>query len=82
MLASVVNSRRHPLRTPPSPFLRYFSTPSDFYHQRSADCFALFAFGYLFSFHTNTNCPFCKPFVLITMRIARGGRYPSVHVLE
>ena len=34
--------------------------------------FALFALSQLFSFHTNTNCPFCNPFVLITIRIAPG----------
>jgi hypothetical protein len=27
-------------------------------------------------FHTNTNCPFCKPFVLTFIQIARGVGYP------
>src|SRR6266567_6141254 len=33
-------------------------------------CFALFAPRYLSCFHTNTNCPSCKSFVLTTMQIA------------
>jgi hypothetical protein len=36
------------------------------------NCFAHFAPHYLVPFHTNTNCPICKSFVLITMQIARG----------
>ena len=39
-------------------------------------CFALFAPCYLPSFHANTNCPLCNPFVLITIRIARGVATP------
>ena len=37
--------------------------------------FAHFALRYLVSFHTNTNCPTCNSFVLITMQIARGWGY-------
>jgi len=36
------------------------------------NCFAHFAPRYLVPFHTNTNCPICKSFVLITMQIAGG----------
>ena len=37
-----------------------------------ATAIAFFALCHLLSFHTNTNCPFCNSFVLITIRIARG----------
>jgi hypothetical protein len=35
-----------------------------------------FAPCYLVCLHTNTNCPFCKSFFLITMQIAGGGWGP------
>jgi hypothetical protein len=40
--------------------------------------FAVFAPCYVVSFYTNTNCPICKSFVLITMQ-QRGGRPFTVH---
>ncbi len=36
----------------------------------------IFAPCYLVCFHANTNCPVCKPFVFITIRIAGGGYTP------
>ena len=39
--------------------------------------FAVFAPCYVVSFHTNTNCPICKLFVLITMQQWGGWGFPS-----
>jgi hypothetical protein len=41
-------------------------------------CFAAFAPCYVVCFQTNTNCPSCKSFVLITIQIAGGGGYSSL----
>jgi hypothetical protein len=41
-----------------------------------ATLFVHFVPSYLVCFHTNMNCPVCKSFVLITMRIARGVGIP------
>src|SRR6266568_2714851 len=39
-------------------------------------CFAAFAPCYVVCLQTNTNCPSCKSFVLITIQIAGGGGVP------
>src|SRR5713101_3962286 len=63
--------RRQPHRAPRSHALRLLpSYPRN--HSSLATAFAFFAPCYPACFHTNTNCPICNSFVLITIRIAGG----------
>src|SRR5438105_11840800 len=69
MVTCVVIFRRQPRRAVPC---CVSFTPSDFYSCILTSCFAFFAPCYLSCFQANTNCSFCKSFVLITIRIAWG----------
>src|SRR5438477_38507 len=69
MITCVVILRRQPRSAVPC---CVSFTPSDFYSCILTSCFAFFAPCYLPCFQANTNCQFCKSFVLITIRIARG----------